>query len=214
MLNEELKEQKKSIEAFLKQQKEQHELMENQNEKLRKVLKDNENFITAKFYPYIMASKMGQHNIFYHSFDEIMREGMPIQIIDNLSCVKKVGVLGEIIGGVEYVAKNYDELFVVKYAFDENVKDMSERFCCCGGVLECDLSNFNCENVINMEGMFRKCKNFEVLNLSYIYTHNVTNMSKMFFDCGGAKIRDDLPYNINDSEEFCFCEGTEIIFRF
>ena len=91
---------------------------------------------------------------------------------------------------------------------------MSERFCCCGGVLECDLSNFNCENVINMEGMFRKCKNFEVLNLSYIYTHNVTNMSKMFFDCGGAKIRDDLPYNINDSEEFCFCEGTEIIFRF
>ena len=47
------------MEAFLKQQKEQHEIMENQNEKLRKVLKDNENFIKAKFYPYLMASKMG-----------------------------------------------------------------------------------------------------------------------------------------------------------
>ena len=101
MLNEELKEQKKSIEAFLKQQKEQHELMENQNEKLRKVLKDNENFITAKFYPYLMASKIGQHNLFYHSFDKIMKKGMPIQIIHNLCCVKKIEILGEIIKGIE-----------------------------------------------------------------------------------------------------------------
>lgn len=37
-------------------------------------------------------------------------------------------------------------------------------------------------------------------------------MSEMFFGCGGAEIRDDLPYNINDSEEFCFYKGTEIIF--
>lgn len=59
MLNEELKDissccsfccfKKDSIDFFC----------ENQNEKLRKVLKDNENFITAKFYPYLMASKIG-----------------------------------------------------------------------------------------------------------------------------------------------------------
>ena len=36
LLNEELKEQKKSMEVILKQQKEHHELMENQKEKLKK----------------------------------------------------------------------------------------------------------------------------------------------------------------------------------
>ena len=88
---------------------------------------------------------------------------------------------------------------------------MNKIFYCCDSVLECDLSNFNCENV-HMVGIFEKYKNLEVLNLSYIYTHNVTNMRKMFFDWGGPKIRDDLPYNINDRKEFCFYKGTEIIF--
>ena len=95
-MNEELKEQKKSKEAFLKQQKEQHELMENQKESLINKIKDNESFITAKFYPYIVQGTFGYHNVFKHRPEEIGKKGKPIKIFNHMNYVKKIEILGEL----------------------------------------------------------------------------------------------------------------------
>ncbi len=69
----------------------------------------------------------------------------------------------------------------MKYNLDQNMKDMEYFFSFYENIIECDLSNFNSENVINMTYMFNKYGNWPKLNFLYIKMQNVTDM---FFQDG------------------------------
>ena len=60
---------------------------------------------------------------------------------------------------------------------------LNSTFMGCSGIVNLNLSSFNTENVLTMNGLFSGCNKLETVNLSSFNTEHVLNMGSMFMDC-------------------------------
>ena len=77
----------------------------------------------------------------------------------------------------------------------ENVKDMSDMFYSCKGLISLDVTHFNTENVTSMSGMFDGCSGLISLEVTHFNTENVTSMRGMFDGCSGLISLDATNFN-------------------
>ena len=70
----------------------------------------------------------------------------------------------------------------IKNLNTENVKDMSNMFYGCSGLISLDVTNFNTANVTNMRGMFSSCNNLATIYTSEKFvTTKVENLNSLMF---------------------------------
>ena len=75
----------------------------------------------------------------------------------------------------------------------ENVKDMSNMFYGCSGLISLDVTNFNTANVTNMRGMFSSCNNLATIYTSEKFvTTKVENLNSLMFK-GDENLKGALP---------------------
>ena len=79
--------------------------------------------------------------------------------------------------------RNLTQIEGIENLNTENVKDMSDMFYICSGLISLDVTHFNTENVTSMRYMFYNCKALTSLDVTNFNTVNVTNMSSMFASC-------------------------------
>ena len=77
----------------------------------------------------------------------------------------------------------------------ENVKDMSNMFYICSGLISLDVTHFNTENVKNMSNMFYGCSGLISLDVTHFNTENVTSMCNMFYSCSSLTSLDVTNFN-------------------
>ena len=77
----------------------------------------------------------------------------------------------------------------------ENVKDMSNMFYICSGLISLDVTHFNTENVKNMSNMFYGCSGLISLDVTHFNTENVTSMLNMFYSCSSLTSLDVTNFN-------------------
>ena len=77
----------------------------------------------------------------------------------------------------------------------ENVKDMSDMFYICSGLISLDVTHFNTENVKNMSNMFYGCSGLISLDVTHFNTENVTSMRNMFYSCSSLTSLDVTNFN-------------------
>ena len=77
----------------------------------------------------------------------------------------------------------------------ENVKDMSNMFYICSGLISLDVTHFNTENVKNMSNMFYGCSGLISLDVTHFNTENVTSMRNMFYSCSSLTSLDVTNFN-------------------
>ena len=83
----------------------------------------------------------------------------------------------------------------IKNLNTENVKDMSNMFYGCSGLISLDVTNFNTANVTNMRDMFASCTSLTSLDVTNFNTENVTNMRSMFEFCTSLTSLDVTNFN-------------------
>ena len=83
----------------------------------------------------------------------------------------------------------------IKNLNTENVKDMSNMFYGCSGLISLDVTNFNTANVTNMREMFASCTSLTSLDVTNFNTENVTNMRSMFEFCTSLTSLDVTNFN-------------------
>ena len=94
----------------------------------------------------------------------------------------------------------------------ENVKDMSDMFYDCSGLISLDVTHFNTENVTSMGSMFNSCRGLTSLDVTHFNTANVKSMSFMFSWCNKLKeiyvsdkfVTDDV---ISSEYMFSYCSS-------
>ena len=77
----------------------------------------------------------------------------------------------------------------------ENVKDMSNMFYICSGLISLDVTHFNTENVKDMSNMFYGCSGLISLDVTHFNTENVTSMRNMFYSCSSLTSLDVTNFN-------------------
>jgi len=81
----------------------------------------------------------------------------------------------------------------IKNLNTENVKDMSNMFYGCSGLISLDVTNFNTANVTNMRGMFSSCNNLATIYTSEKFvTTKVENLNSLMFK-GDENLKGALP---------------------
>ena len=81
----------------------------------------------------------------------------------------------------------------IKNLNTENVKDMSNMFYGCSGLISLDVTNFNTANVTNMRGMFSFCNNLATIYTSEKFvTTKVENLNSLMFK-GDENLKGALP---------------------
>ena len=86
----------------------------------------------------------------------------------------------------------------------ENVKDMSEMFYDCSGLISLDVTHFNTENVTSMGSMFNSCRGLTSLDVTHFNTENVTSMNGMFYGCRGLISLDVTHFNTANVKSMSF----------
>ena len=86
----------------------------------------------------------------------------------------------------------------------ENVKDMSDMFYDCSGLISLDVTHFNTENVTSMGSMFNSCRGLTSLDVTHFNTENVTTMNGMFCGCRGLISLDVTHFNTANVKSMSF----------
>ena len=97
----------------------------------------------------------------------------------------------------------------IKNINTENVKDMSNMFYGCSGLISLDVTHFNTENVTSMLNMFYSCSSLTSLDVTNFNTANVTDMSNMFSNCRNLTtiyVSDKFVINNKNYSLFFGCE--------
>ena len=82
--------------------------------------------------------------------------------------------------------RNLTQIAGIENLNTENVKDMSNMFYICSGLISLDVTHFNTENVKDMSNMFSNCRNLTTIYVSDKFVINNKNYS-LFFGCEKLK---------------------------
>ena len=91
--------------------------------------------------------------------------------------------------------KNLTQIAGIENLNTENVKDMSNMFYICSGLISLDVTHFNTANVTSMSGMFDGCSGLISLDVTHFNTENVTSMRNMFYSCSSLTSLDVTNFN-------------------
>ena len=128
-----------------------------------------------------------------NSYEEYLRNGINRGILlknenfNNEEAIKKCQIMVD----DKFIPFQYFFKFeskgthIIKYMFENNLKNLSLIFGDCESIINIDLYNFNIENFTNLKGMFYGCHSLKDINLSNFNTNteNVTDMKDMFYGC-------------------------------
>ena len=105
--------------------------------------------------------------------------------------------------------RNLTQIEGIENLNTENVKDMSDMFYICSGLISLDVTHFNTENVTSMRNMFYSCSSLTSLDVTNFNTANVTDMSNMFSNCRNLTtiyVSDKFVINNKNYSLFFGCE--------
>ena len=105
--------------------------------------------------------------------------------------------------------RNLTQIAGIENLNTENVKDMSNMFYGCSGLISLDVTHFNTENVTSMRNMFYSCSSLTSLDVTNFNTANVTDMSNMFSNCRNLTtiyVSDKFVINNKNYSLFFGCE--------
>ena len=105
--------------------------------------------------------------------------------------------------------RNLTQIAGIENLNTENVKDMSDMFYICSGLISLDVTHFNTENVTSMRNMFYSCSSLTSLDVTNFNTANVTDMSNMFSNCRNLTtiyVSDKFVINNKNYSLFFGCE--------
>ena len=105
--------------------------------------------------------------------------------------------------------RNLTQIAGIENLNTENVKDMSNMFYICSGLISLDVTHFNTENVTSMRNMFYSCSSLTSLDVTNFNTANVTDMSNMFSNCRNLTtiyVSDKFVINNKNYSLFFGCE--------
>ena len=91
--------------------------------------------------------------------------------------------------------RNLTQIAGIENLNTENVKDMSDMFYICSGLISLDVTHFNTENVKDMSNMFYGCSGLISLDVTHFNTENVTSMRNMFYSCSSLTSLDVTNFN-------------------
>ena len=91
--------------------------------------------------------------------------------------------------------RNLTQIAGIENLNTENVKDMSDMFYICSGLISFDVTHFNTENVKDMSNMFYGCSGLISLDVTHFNTENVTSMRNMFYSCSSLTSLDVTNFN-------------------
>ena len=91
--------------------------------------------------------------------------------------------------------RNLTQIAGIENLNTENVKDMSNMFYICSGLISLDVTHFNTENVKGMSNMFYGCSGLISLDVTHFNTENVTSMRNMFYSCSSLTSLDVTNFN-------------------
>ena len=91
--------------------------------------------------------------------------------------------------------RNLTQIAGIENLNTENVKDMSNMFYICSGLISLDVTHFNTANVTSMSGMFDGCSGLISLDVTHFNTENVTSMRNMFYSCSSLTSLDVTNFN-------------------
>ena len=91
--------------------------------------------------------------------------------------------------------RNLTQIAGIENLNTENVKDMSDMFYICSGLISLDVTHFNTENVKDMSNMFYGCSGLISLDVTHFNTENVTSMLNMFYSCSSLTSLDVTNFN-------------------
>ena len=91
--------------------------------------------------------------------------------------------------------RNLTQIAGIENLNTENVKDMSDMFYICSGLISLDVTHFNTENVKDMSDMFYGCSGLISLDVTHFNTENVTSMRNMFYSCSSLTSLDVTNFN-------------------
>ena len=91
--------------------------------------------------------------------------------------------------------RNLTQIAGIENLNTENVKDMSNMFDICSGLISLDVTHFNTENVKDMSNMFYGCSGLISLDVTHFNTENVTSMRNMFYSCSSLTSLDVTNFN-------------------
>ena len=91
--------------------------------------------------------------------------------------------------------RNLTQIAGIENLNTENVKDMSNMFYICSGLISLDVTHFNTENVKDMSNMFYGCSGLISLDVTHFNTENVTSMRNMFYSCSSLTSLDVTNFN-------------------
>ena len=91
--------------------------------------------------------------------------------------------------------RNLTQIEGIENLNTENVKDMSDMFYICSGLISLDVTHFNTENVKDMSNMFYGCSGLISLDVTHFNTENVTSMRNMFYSCSSLTSLDVTNFN-------------------
>ena len=91
--------------------------------------------------------------------------------------------------------RNLTQIAGIENLNTENVKDMSNMFYICSGLISLDVTHFNTENVKDMSNMFYGCSGLISLDVTHFNTGNVTSMRNMFYSCSSLTSLDVTNFN-------------------
>ena len=91
--------------------------------------------------------------------------------------------------------RNLTQIAGIENLNTENVKDMSNMFYSCSGLISLDVTHFNTENVKDMSNMFYGCSGLISLDVTHFNTENVKDMSNMFYSCSSLTSLDVTNFN-------------------
>ena len=112
--------------------------------------------------------------------------------------------------------RNLTQIEGIENLNTENVKDMSDMFYICSGLISLDVTHFNTENVKDMSNMFYGCSGLISLDVTHFNTENVTSMRYMFYNCKALTSLDVTNFNTvnvtNMSSMFASCMALTTIY--
>ena len=91
--------------------------------------------------------------------------------------------------------RNLTQIAGIENLNTENVKDMSDMFYICSGLISLDVTHFNTENVKDMSNIFYGCSGLISLDVTHFNTENVTSMRNMFYSCSSLTSLDVTNFN-------------------
>ena len=162
-------------------------------EEIIKEIRKIKNKSEIKAEIYIEDRDINQGIRIINSYEEYMKKNYPNELIEhhntNEEEIKKcqIEINNEIIPFSYFYKFPYNENYIIKYTFDNDLKKTNYMFLDCSHLSSIDLTKFNTKEVDNMSCMFANCCSLKEINLSNIDTEKVIDMGCMFYECSSLK---------------------------